>query len=260
MIDPIIRELLENEAAKINCKDFINDDPVQFPRRFEDLRDIEVASLLVAAISWGKRTMILRDADRLLSLMDNQPFAYMMDKGYEDLDGNMNIHRTFFARHLQWYLRGLREVYLHHDSLDSFSISIGAGESEAPAWTLTDRLQKIVTDANGGESCAQCLPTNLRTTALKRINMALRWLVRDDGIVDMGVWRSIPKSKLFIPLDVHVGNTGRALGLLDRKANDRKSTEILTEKMREIKPEDPALMDFALFGIGVTGSLPETGR
>ncbi len=255
MIDPVVADLLTAEAARINCKDFIKDDPVQFPRRFDDLRDIEVTALLVAAISWGKRSMILRDADKLLALMDQQPYAYMMEKGYEDLDGNLNIHRTFFARHLQWYLRGLREVYSRHDSLDAFSRSVDAGESEAPAWTLVENLQKIVTAANGGATCAQCLPTNLRTTALKRINMALRWLVRDDGIVDMGVWTSIPKSKLFIPLDVHVGNTGRALGLLDRKANDRKSTEILTSAMRELRPDDPALMDFALFGLGVTGTL-----
>ena len=81
--------------------------------------------------------------------------------------------------------------------------------------------------------------------------MALRWLVRDDGIVDMGLWRSIPKSKLFIPLDVHAGNTARSLGLLSRKANDRRSVEQLTGLLRTIRPEDPAFYDFALFGIGI---------
>ncbi|MDE6008631.1 MAG: DUF2400 domain-containing protein [Muribaculaceae bacterium] len=95
------------------------------------------------------------------------------------------------------------------------------------------------------------MPVYLDQTALKRVNMALRWLVRDDGIVDMGVWKSIPKSKLFIPLDVHVGNISRNLGLLTRKANDRKSTEQLTELLRTLKPEDPTVYDFALFGIGV---------
>ena len=82
--------------------------------------------------------------------------------------------------------------------------------------------------------------------------MALRWLVRDDGIVDMGVWKSIPKSKLFIPLDVHVGNTARSLGILERRSNDRKSVEIVTDAMRELRPDDPAYFDYSLFGIGVT--------
>ena len=246
-----INELLLSEATRINRPEFIGEDPVQFPRRFSDLRDIEIVSLLVAAISWGKRSMILRDAERMLTLMDQQPYAYMMDRGYEDLDPGMNIHRTFFARDFSWYLRGLREIYSRHESLDAFAASIGAGGSEAPAWRLVEEMKAITEQANGGLCCAQCLPTNLRVTALKRINMALRWLVRDDGIVDMGVWKSIPKSKLYIPLDVHVGNTARDLGILDRKANDRRSCEIITSRMREICPDDPALMDYALFGISI---------
>ena len=245
--------LLLEEARRINKPEFIGEDPVQFPRRFSKLQDIEIAALLVAAISWGKRTMIRRDAERLLTLMDHQPYEYMMEKGFEDLDPSQNIHRTFFGRDLQWYLRGLREIYARHNSLDSFSKSIRAGEEAAPAWKLAEAMQKIVSDANGGVNCSQCIPTNLQTTALKRLNMALRWLVRDDGIVDMGVWESIPKQKLFIPLDVHAGNTARNLGLLHRKANDRKSVEIITEAARKICPDDPALLDFALFGIGVEG-------
>ena len=86
--------------------------------------------------------------------------------------------------------------------------------------------------------------------------MALRWLVRDDGIVDMGVWKSIPKSKLFVPLDVHVGNTARDLGLLTRKANDRKSVEEIMETLRRFRPDDPCIYDFALFGIGVNDRTP----
>ena len=113
-------------------------------------------------------------------------------------------------------------------------------------------MQQRITAANGGVPVQRCLPHDLQHTALKRLNMALRWFVRDDGIVDMGVWKSIPKSKLFIPLDVHVGNVARDLGLLHRKANDRKSVEALTTKLKEWRPDDPALYDFALFGIGVT--------
>ena len=104
---------------------------------------------------------------------------------------------------------------------------------------------------NGGAADSRCLPVNLKNSALKRVNMALRWLVRDDGIVDMGIWKSIPKSKLFIPLDVHVGNTARNLGLLSRKSNDRKSVEELTDTLRILRPDDPVFYDYALFGIGV---------
>lgn len=246
-----IDRLLLEEAERINRPEFIGEDPVQFPRRFSTLQDIEVTALVTAAISWGRRAMIRRDAERILDLMDHEPYRYMMEEGYEDLDPGRNLHRTFFARDLQWYLRGLRPVYKAHGSLDAFARSIGAADTPAPAWHLAAELQKIACDANSGAVSPQCIPTNLRSTALKRLNMALRWLVRDDGIVDIGVWSSIPKSRLFIPLDVHSGNTARALGLLDRKANDRRSVELLTERMRDIRPDDPALLDFALFGIGV---------
>lgn len=253
MIDKELSSFLLEEANLINHPDFISEDPVQFPRRFEKLRDIEITALLTAAISWGKRSMIRRNADRMLELMDNDPFNYMMDEGYEDLNPDINIHRTFFGRDFQWYLRGLRQIYKKHSSLDAFALSLDIGKEEAPAWKLAEEMQKIISAANAQTNCPQCLPTNLKTTALKRLNMVLRWLVRDDGIVDLGVWDSIPKTKLFIPLDIHAGNTARNLGLLKRKANDRKSVELLTYAAREIKPDDPALLDFALFGIGVAG-------
>lgn len=248
-----IARLLEQEALRINSPAFIADDPVQFPRRFSRLQDIEITALLTAVISWGRRPMILRDAGRMLSLMDNQPFHYMMERGYEDLDPGQNIHRTFFARDLQWFMRGLRSVYERQGSLCAFTAAIGAGQTGAPAWSLVDALGRIVADENGGRTSPHCLPVNLRTSALKRVNMALRWLVRDDGIVDMGVWDCIPQSKLFLPLDVHVGNTARQLGLLARKSNDRRSVEELTALMRTLRPDDPVLFDYALFGIGVTG-------
>lgn len=246
-----IIELLDTEAARINRPEFIGNDPVQFPRRFSRQQDIEIVAFLSAIIAWGRRHMICRNAERMLQLMDYEPYKYVMDAGYEDLDPAMNLHRTFFARHFQYFLRGMRSIFLEYGSLDAFASAMRVGDTDAPAWHLVENMQKIMRRENDGADCSQCLPVNLKTTALKRINMALRWLVRDDGIVDMGIWKSIPKSKLFIPLDVHVGNTARNLGLLDRKANDRKSVELLTETLRTLRPDDPVFYDYALFGIGV---------
>ena len=251
MIERDIVELLDREATRINRPEFIGNDPVQFPRRFSRRQDIETVAFLSAIIAWGRRTMICRDAERMLTLMDHEPYAYVMEQGYEDLDPRMNLHRTFFAEHFQWFLRGLRRIFRDYGSLDSFSAAVGAGKCEAPAWKLVEEMERVMRDENQGLDCPQCLPVNLRNTALKRVNMALRWLVRDDGIVDMGIWESIPKSKLYIPLDVHAGNTARSLGLLDRKANDRKSAELLTSELAAIRPEDPVFYDYALFGIGV---------
>lgn len=248
-----MKAFLDEQAALINRPEFIADDPVQFPRRFDRLQDIEIVSILVSLIAWGKRTMICRDAERLLALMDHDPYNYVMDEGYLDLDPALNIHRTFFARDLQHLLAGLRAIYSSYPSLDAFSDAVKAADDPAPAWRLVGEMQKIITDANGGVPSKRGLPNNLKQTALKRINMALRWLVRDDGIVDMGVWKSIPKSKLYIPLDVHVGNTARDLGILTRRQDDRKAVEELTGVLRQYRPDDPVYYDYALFGIGVNG-------
>ena len=245
-----IQELLESEARRINHPDFIAKDPVQFPRRFNTLQDIELVAFLAATLAWGNRKMICNDIEKMLTLMDHQPYAYMMDEGYKDLDPRLNIHRTFFAEHLQHFLKGLRRIYNDHGSLDNFASMHKVGEENAPAWKLVELINKVL-ELENGMNCSRCLPLNLQQSALKRVNMALRWLVRDDGIVDMGVWTSIPKSKLFIPLDVHVGNVSRDLGILKRKQNDRKSVEELTHVLREIRPDDPAIFDFALFGIGI---------
>lgn len=250
MIAPEIKELLDSEAFRINNPSFIDKDPVQFPRRYESLKDIEIVSFLAAMLAWGNRKMICRDIEKLMALMDSQPYSYMMDRGYEDLDPKLNIHRTFFASHLRHFLKGLRKVYKDYGSIDNFASAHNVGENDAPAWKLVELLNRVLLEENG-ENCNRCFPLNLNQSALKRVNMALRWLVRDDGIVDMGVWKSIPKNKLYIPLDVHVGNVSRELGLLSRKANDRKSVEELTKVLRTLRPEDPAIYDFALFGIGV---------
>lgn len=252
MTDPFdLRELLDSEARRINSEAFIADDPVQFPRRFSSLPDIEITALLCATLAWGNRRMICRDCEKLLTLMDNQPYAYVIDEGYLDLDPDINIHRTFFGRNLRHYLRGLHAIYIRHGSLNDFARAIDAGEAEAPAWRLAEGLNAELSAANSGCNDSRCLPVNTSTTALKRLNMALRWLVRRDGIVDLGVWDTITPAQLRIPLDVHVGDVSRELGLLCRRSNDRKAVEELTGHLRAFNPDDPTLYDFALFGIGM---------
>ncbi|MDE6061446.1 MAG: DUF2400 domain-containing protein, partial [Duncaniella sp.] len=173
MTERDLKDLLDTEAARINSPSFIADDPVQFPHRFEDLRDIEITSLLTSAIAWGNRKMICRDCDRLLSLMDNSPYDYMMDQGYEDLPDGQNIHRTFFTQHLKHYLRGLRAIYGRHGSLQEFGRSEDIASSEAPAWRLVEGINRVLAETDPGKTdlASRCLPQNLSTTALKRINM-----------------------------------------------------------------------------------------
>ena len=247
-----LRSLLLREAARINSPEFIEADPVQFPRRFSAQADVEIVALLAAHLAWGNRTLIRRDVERLLSMMDNQPSAWVRDQAYEAVADDQNIHRTFFGRNLKHLLRGLHRVYSRYGTLDEFCRQSGAPQCECSSWVLAEALNHEMAQANSGESDSRCLPLNLRTTALKRLNMALRWLVRCDGIVDMGVWRSLTPAQLYVPLDVHVGRTALTLGLTDRTTADRRTAVELTQVLRTVCPDDPVLLDFALFGLGVS--------
>lgn len=246
-----LKRLLDSEAERICSRSFIADDPVQFPRRFTKLADIEVTAMLSSMIAWGNRKMICNNCDKLLKLMADSPAEFTLDGEYETIPDELNIHRTFFGRNLKYFLRGMRAILLRHGSLDAFASSLSVGKNEAPAWILAAEIQKVLSEENNGTTDSRCLPVNLDTSALKRFNMALRWLVRNDGIVDMGVWNSIKPGQLYIPLDVHVGRISRELGLLTRKSNDRKAVEELTLKLREMRPDDPCWYDYALFGIGI---------
>lgn len=246
-----LKEYLDKEAARINNIDFIANDPVQFPRRFDRLQDIEIAALLSATIAWGNRKMICNNCEKILQIMDNAPYYYTLEGDFETLPDEMNIHRTFFARDMKYYLRGLRAIYKQYASLCDFAKALHIENDETPAWALVENMRKVFIEANDGKENSRALPSHLENTALKRINMALRWLVRRDGIVDMGVWDVITPAQLFIPLDVHVGNTARALSLIDRNANDKRTVLMLTEMLRRMRPDDPVIYDYALFGIGI---------
>lgn len=250
-----LRSLLDDAVARYNVPAFADDDPVQFPRLFSDVRDVEIAALLCATIAWGNRKMIVRDCARLMNLMEGEPYRYLTEGAFEELTDDTNIHRTFFARNLKSYLRGLRSIYSRHGTLQDCARTERIGEGVAPAWELAALLNRAIAKANDGCADSRCLPQNLDATALKRLNMALRWLVRDDGIVDIGCWDVITPAQLYIPMDVHVGRVARSLGLLSRNATDRKAAELLTARLRQFRPDDPTAYDFALFGLGINPAI-----
>lgn len=250
----VIGSRLEAACVRINTPEFIADDPVQFPRRFSAQADVEIMALLAAMVAWGRRPQILKDCEKLVALMHASPYDYLMGGEWEELSPGVCIHRTCFAPHLQYMLRGLRRIFREYGTLEAFAVAASVPDAEAPAWALAGAMQKVMREENAGLSCSEVIPSNLQTTALKRYNMALRWLVRTDGIVDMGIWTCLKPAQLFIPLDVHVGNTSRSLGLLERKSNDRKAVELLTAALRRFDPLDPVKYDFALFGLGISGA------
>ena len=245
-----LKQELDLWYEKVCTKDFIKADPVQFPRRFSKREDIEIAAILSATIAWGRRDLILRSAEKMFTITGKSPFDFVMSGGYKKLK-NKNIHRTFFEGDLKYFCKGLEQCYTKHGNLEKLFTCTGTSNT----WEGIALFREEMAKANNGRYSKHISnPGEANSSACKRLNLALRWLVRK-GPVDLGLWKSLKPSALYIPLDVHVARTARKLNLLQRKSNDRKAVTELTEKLREFCPEDPVKYDFALFGIGIENSL-----
>ena len=248
-----LKGYLDELVAKNNTEAFIKDDPVQFPHRYNDKRDIEIVAFLVATIAWGNRKMILNNANKMLEIMGKSPYDFVMSGGWDKLDADKCVHRTFFGRDLKYYCRGLKHTYeVPRFARNDNSLEDIFYNEEHDVWRGIQNFRDLMAEANGctskhisNPSC--CEPK--KGSACKRLHMALRWLVRNDGIVDLGIWNRLSPKNLMIPLDVHVARVSRDLGLIDRKSNDRQTVEMLTAKLREFDAKDPVKYDFALFGV-----------
>jgi uncharacterized protein (TIGR02757 family) len=221
-------------------KDFIAHDPVQFPRRFTKRASVEIAAFLTATIAWGRRDLILRSAEKMFALMKPDPAAFVMGGDYRILK-NHNIHRTFFEADLKYFCKGFKFCFDRYGNLEKLFASV------PDIWQGISLFREEMATANGGRYTRH-IANPEANSACKRINLALRWLVRD-GPIDLGLWKNIKPAALYIPLDVHVARTARKIGLLERKSNDKKAVIELTEKLREFCPDDPVKYDFALFGM-----------
>lgn len=246
-----LKSILDEKVAQYNREEFIWNDPVSFPHQFKDRRDVEISALLASVIAWGNRKMILSSGKKMLfDIMGGTPYDYIMSGRWSELCESNNIHRTFFVRDFVYLARGLKGIYEKYGSLEPL---FAGGD----AWEGILVLREELSSANDGcytKHISNPLPCKGRAaSACKRMHMMLRWLCRDDGIVDLGIWKNIHPSKLMIPLDVHVARTGRKLGLITRTQNDRKTVEELTAALCEFSPDDPVRYDFALFGVGVAG-------
>jgi uncharacterized protein (TIGR02757 family) len=176
----------------------------------------------------------------MFALMEGGPAAFVMSGNYRKLKDNC-IHRTFFEDDLKYFCKGFKFCYTKYGNLEKLFAAAG------DIWQGIFLFREEMASANGGRYTKHIANPGANS-ACKRINLALRWLVRD-GPVDMGLWKSFSPAALYVPLDVHVARTSRRLGLLKRKSNDKKAVIELTEKLREFCPEDPVKYDFALFGI-----------
>lgn len=246
---PELQSFLDEKAELYNNPNFIESDPVQVPHLFSAKEDIEIAGFLSATIAWGNRKIIIRNAHRMMELLGNSPYDFVMSHTDTDLETLENfVHRTFNGQDFSAFIKGLKHIYQNHGGLEHVFAKHQQKDSLQPA---ISEFKKIFFD--GQPSRAQKHVSDpMANSAAKRINMFLRWMVRDDKKgVDLGIWKSISPALLSCPLDVHSGNVARKLGLLTRKQNDGKALAELDAFLRRLDPNDPVKYDFALFGLGV---------
>jgi uncharacterized protein (TIGR02757 family) len=248
----VFQDFLNCKVEHYNNASFIEDDPVSIPHRFSLLQDIEIAGFFAAMLSWGKRSMIIRNCGRLMEMMGNTPYDFILHHEPSDLKPMQRFaHRTFNATDLLYFIAFLHEYYSTFLSMESaFSTHLDSGDKNVKKALIG--FQQIAFAGEHPARTRKHLSSPARNSACKRMNMFLRWMVRSDHQgVDFGLWKQISPAQLVIPMDVHVTRVARRFGLIPSEAVNWKNAEILTDELRKFDPDDPVKYDFALFGMGV---------
>lgn len=246
-----IKQLLDEKYLEYcNSEFFIHTDPIQIPKIFEEKEDIEISGFMAASLAWGQRPTIIKKCKELMQLLDYAPYDFIMNASETDFNRFQHfVHRTFNGYDCRYFMQSLAHIYRNYGGLENIFTS---------AWQKHHHMSEVLREWYKAFTLLPAEPRVLRHiacvdkgSACKRVNMFLRWMVRKDHSgIDFGLWKNIPPSALFIPLDLHTGNISRQLGLLTRNQNDIRAVEELTTRLREFDPVDPIRYDFALFGLG----------
>lgn len=246
-------ELLESKAEEFNRPAFIENDPICIPHAYQKQQDIEISGLIAAVLAWGQRKTIIRKCQEFCMLMDHAPHDFILHHQEQDLKPFLDFkHRTFNATDALYFIEFLHHYYQQHDSLEqAFAKAIHPNDVDTEKG-LIHFHQLFFNLPDYPSRTRKHIATPARNSACKRLNMYLRWMVRqDDKGVDFGLWHKIKPSQLICPCDLHVDRVARQLGLIRRKQTDWLTAQELTQNLRHFDPQDPVRYDFALFGLGI---------
>ncbi len=245
-----LKAFLDTKVIQYNNPKFIESDPIQIPHQFSKKEDIEISGFLTATIAWGNRKSIINNANRLMQLLDSSPYDFVMHHEDSDLEKlHPFVHRTFNGDDCIQFIKSLRHIYKRHGGLETLFSKHAEKES---VQNSISKFKSTFFEIEHLQRTEKHVSDPLKNSAAKRINMYLRWMVREDNAgVDFGIWKHLSPSQLSCPLDVHSGNVARKLGLLKRKQNDGKALAELDKNLRKLDASDPVKYDFALFGLGV---------
>lgn len=245
-----LKDFLDSKVSLYNNPKFIESDPIQVPHTFSKKEDIEIAGFLTATISWGKRKMIIKNASKMMDLLEFSPYDFVINHQKSDLKMFENfVHRTFNTIDLQQFITSLQHIYKKHQGLENV---LKIKNNEENYKNAIHHLKQVFFEVPHQQRTQKHISDPIKNSAAKRINMFLRWMVRSDKAgVDFGIWKNHNPAHLSCPLDVHSGNVARKLKLLQRKQNDWKALSELDINLRKLDLIDPVKYDFALFGLGV---------
>ena len=246
----LLKDLLDAKYRQYNTPEFIASDPIQIPHSFTEREDIEISGFLASTIAWGNRKMIVNNAHKMMDIMGNRPYEFVMDFDDRRAAEIPNfVHRTFQHADFLYTLASLKNIYQKHGGLKSVFESTFRKHGNIRE-TLID-FRKIFFECDFPLRTDKHIADVSKGAAGKRLNMYLMWMCRHDKRgVHFGIW-DIPTSALMLPLDTHTASTGRKLGLITRKQNNWKTVEEITAALRTFDAEDPVKYDFALFGLGI---------
>jgi uncharacterized protein (TIGR02757 family) len=248
-----LKRLLNKACRQFNHPSFINDDPVSIPHRFTHKQDIEITGLFSSVLAWGNRTTIIRKCTELIQRMDGAPYQFITQHSETDLKALVGFkHRTFNDTDLLYFVAFLHYWYSKNNSLET-AFSRGLKKQDDNTGNALNHFRQVFFSLpHVPQRTFKHISSPVQKSACKRLNMYLRWMVRQDNNgVDFGIWKTIKPAQLICPLDVHVERVAKQLGLLTRKQPDWQAAVELTNALRTLDADDPVKYDFALFGLGV---------
>ncbi len=253
MTKAALKSLLDQKVQTYNHPDFIPNDPICIPHRFTKKQDIEIAGFFAATLAWGLRKTIINKCTELLEIMDNAPHEFVLNPSESGLKKLANFkHRTFNGTDALYFVEFLGQHYKAHESLESAFSQWMKPKDKTIENGLIGFRNYFLDSEFAPDRTKKHVATPARNSACKRLNMYLRWMVRNDNNnVDFGIWNEIKPSQLICPLDVHVDRVARELKLIQRKQCDWKTALELNQYLKKLDPNDPVKYDFALFSIGV---------
>lgn len=253
----MIADLLNAKVEQYNRPEFIANDPISIPHQFTRQQDIEIMGFWAAMLAWGQRKTIINKCNELIKLMDGAPYDFIKNHQEQDLKRFLQFkHRTFNATDTLYFIHFFQHYYAIHSSLEDAFIAQNMSDNQTVELSLIQFHDLFFNSDFAPVRTRKHIATPARKSSCKRLNMFLRWMVRQDNKgVDFGIWQQIKPSQLVCPCDVHVERVARTLGLITRPKPDWQTALELTENLRILDPHDPVKYDFALFGLGVEGEM-----